>query len=128
MTTTAQQEHAERRRLDAERKAARKRQSIPPAVLEAKIHGKPCRYPNCWSLPQAHHLVPRDDFRTGDPTVNDERNLAPICHTHHQDHHTLGTSGRIPRSLLQEDELEFIFEHSSESWMDAWYPDREVTP
>lgn len=126
--TTAQSEWDARRRIERERKAARKRQSIPPEVLEAKIHGKPCRYPMCPSLPQAHHLVPRDDFRTGDPTVNDPRNLAPICHAHHQDHHTLGTAARIPRSLLEEDELEFIFMHSSEHWIDQWYPDREISP
>ncbi len=113
-------EYQQRRELDAQRKASRKRCSIPSGVLDAKVTGHACRM--CPArMVEAHHLVPRSKFATGDPTVNQVDNLIPLCHQHHQDHHT--TTQRIPRSVLTELEALFVFEHTSESWIDLWYPE-----
>lgn len=137
--TAAQEEYAARQLLAKKRKG--RRQSIPDAVLRLKIHGKHCRV--CFgdrafvdaaemftaleeipSAIEAHHLVPRSKWRTGDPTVNDPDNLIPLCHDHHQDHHT--TTNRVERHNLTVAEQKFVFHHTSESWFDRWYPEAVI--
>jgi 5-methylcytosine-specific restriction endonuclease McrA len=116
---TALAEYEERRQLERKRAGERKRQAIPQAVLDAKITHRCCRLCTTGAV-EAHHVVPRSKWRTGDATVNDPNNVIPLCHVHHQDHHT--TTRRVPRQFLTYDEQLFAFEHTSEAWIDKWYP------
>lgn len=117
--TTAQAEYDARRELERTRKRGRTRQAIPQDVLVAKLFGHRCRLCDAAGV-EAHHLVPRSKWRTGDAAVNDPDNVIPLCHLHHQDHHT--TTKRIPRSVLTAEEATFVITHTTPAWADTWYP------
>lgn len=125
--TTALDEYNDRVALGKKRRSSRGRKGrISSTVRELKIDGQPCRV--CGPLSagftmEAHHLVPRAKFIGSgiEAPVHAPDNLIPLCSAHHQDHHT--TANRIPRHLLTEAEQAFVFQHTSESWLDLWYPD-----
>lgn len=123
---SALDEYNARRALDTKRTKERKQPNrIPQDVLDAKVIGKPCRV--CAATfgrrqvgdSQAHHLVPRGILRGAD--LNAEDNIVPLCHEHHQDHHTT-THGRVPRALLTPAEVVFITHQQTSGWCDLWYP------
>ena len=120
-------EYNERRRLDGQRTKDRKRRdAIPQAVLDAKVIGKPCRVCAAtvgrrqFGESEAHHLVPRGRLRGAD--LNHAENIIPLCHEHHQDHHTTAHS-RVPRQVLNDDEWTFLIHHEPSAWVNTWYPD-----
>lgn len=129
---SALDEYNARRALDGKRTKQRKqRDAIPQSVLEAKVIGKPCRVcaatvghgdeASAWAV-EAHHLVPRGRLRGAD--LNHAENIIPLCHRHHQDHHT--TDDRVPRALLTEAEWTFVIHHETSNWYDQWYPALEL--
>lgn len=129
--TTALDEFNARRAIDTKRTKDRKRRtSIPVDVLKAKIIGHPCRVCAAtvgrqeYGAAEAHHLVPRGRLRG--PDLHTDENLIPLCHTHHQQHHT--TTDRVPRALLTPGEVDFLFDHETPGWIDTWYPDTGDTP
>lgn len=126
------EEYRERRRLEAERQAARRRKQNPDHPLgtarRIKAKDQPCRVcalkgrRNTYSI-EAHHIVHRSRIGSGHPLANHPDNILPVCHAHHQDHHT--TSRRIPWSALTDDERAFLVEHGGSGWAERWYPKDE---
>lgn len=123
--TRAQDEYSARQQLQADRIANRKRtkrEGIPEAVMRAKVYGHECRVcvitigPPTGARIEGHHVIPRGDLRN--PHHAD--NIVPICHVHHQDHHT--TTNRIPRSVLTPAERRHLEAFATPGWADLWYP------
>ena len=121
----------ERRRLDEERQAARRRKGGTNADLtigaakRAKAMDQPCRVcalqrrRNTYGI-EAHHIVHRGRIGSKHPLVHHPDNILPVCHTHHQDHHT--TARRIPWAALTPEEQAFLVEHGGAAWAERWYP------
>lgn len=125
--TTALDEYNERRALEKKRKAGGggKKGPIPPSVRAKKVDGKGCRCCGISRIPvEAHHLVPRSKFigERLSGRVHDPDNIIPLCHPCHTGHHTTAHR-RVPREVLTEAEAAFVFEQTSESWFDKWYPE-----
>lgn len=123
------EEYWERRKLQEERDAAKRRRENPEHPLgyahRVKAHGQPCRV--CKLLHrhnvhgiEAHHIVHRSRIGGRHPLVHHPDNIMPVCHTHHQDHHT--TTRRIPWDALTEAEQAFAVEHAGPGWSERWYP------
>lgn len=92
-----------------------------------KVKGKPCRVCSTYQSIEAHHLVPRSKLGRTHPKLHDDDNLLPLCHLHHQMHHTQGREYRIARHHLTAAELTFVLEHTTPAWADAWYPTHPTT-
>ena len=92
-------------------------------AYEDKIYGRSCRKCGSWSV-ELHHLLPRSKFsRRRKHLQDDPDNCIPLCHQCHQDHHT--TTKRVPRSMLLEEEVDFLRRHIHSGWIDLWYPEEE---
>lgn len=89
--------------------------------LMGKVQGRQCRKCRSRYAVQGHHLIPRGRMRKS-PAVDNAANIIPLCHACHQDHHTLGRSGRVSWSVLKPVEQAFVLEHESEHWASLWYP------
>lgn len=137
--TQAQAEYDARRALERQRKRTRTKRAagrdttLPTlaAACAEKVNGERCRvcvhvgvveldaFP---SLPvEAHHIVHRGRIGSRHPLVNAPANLMPLCHQHHQDHHT--TPKRVPREALLPSELQFAIDQGGNGWVDLWYPE-----
>lgn len=126
---TRTEEYWERRRLEEERQAARRRRQNPDHPLgfarRTKAQGQPCRVcalhgrRNVYGI-EAHHIVHRSRIGSQHPLVHHADNILPVCHTHHQDHHT--TSRRIPWEALTPEERAFVVKHGGVGWAERWYP------
>jgi 5-methylcytosine-specific restriction endonuclease McrA len=112
-------EYNERRTLEAARKRVRRRSRYGTDARARKITGKPCRVCGDPDV-EYHHIVPRSAM-PGSPDVAHVANAMPLCHMHHQAHHTT-VAGRIPRRLLTPDEVEFVRTRMGVGWLDRWYP------
>lgn len=110
-------EYQERREVERARLKPK-----PRRRLRSMIEEDTCVVCGSWPI-EVHHIVPRSHF-TGrrDAPTNNPANLMPLCHEHHQNHHTLGREHRIPRHLLSDEQRHFVLAHKSQAWMDAWYP------
>lgn len=130
------EEYWERRRLDEERSAARKRgaprteagekpEFTFAAAKRAKVTGEPCRVcalqrrRNTYSI-EGHHITHRSRIGGRHRLVHHPDNVLPVCHTHHQHHHT--TTNRIPWAALTPEEQAFVVEYGGPSWAERWYP------
>ena len=122
------EEYWERRRLDEERTAARRRGTTEhsfPTSRRLKATGQPCRVcalqrrHNTFAI-EAHHIVHRGRIGGKHPLVHHPDNILPVCHTHHQDHHT--STRRIPWDALTPEEQGFLTKHGGEVWGERWYP------
>lgn len=130
---SALEELEARRRVDRDRRSRRRgaQGKISAATYAAKIEGKPCRV--CdeiigWgglSLGsiEAHHVVPKSKWPKHALGLHDAANLIPLCHGHHQAHHTGGIEQRVPRALLTPEEFANALRMTSPAWVDAWYPE-----
>lgn len=126
---TKLEEYWERRRLAEERKAARRKAmkgTAPLAKSKAeKASGKSCRVCllhgviNMQGI-EAHHIVHRSRIGSRHPMVHEPDNIMPVCHRHHQDHHS--THHKIPRSALTDEERAFLLRYGGEGWTAKWYP------
>lgn len=86
---------------------------------DVKIQGRPCRM--CGApYPELHHLVHRGRMSKKSDRDN-EHNCIPLCHMCHQNHHT--AVKKIPRVLLTESELRFMYDNIHPGWVDRWYPE-----
>ena len=111
-----------RRQHQAQRKRAKRRSSFGNAARTAKIDGHPCRVCGSgWDV-EYHHIVPRSKFPKGVDGVTSPANAMPLCHQCHQDHHTRGRDGRVPRTCLLPEETAFVLATKGEAWLHAWYP------
>lgn len=128
---TRTEEYWERRRLEEERQAARRRKGGTNADLpfgaarRIKATGQPCRVcalqrrRNVHAI-EAHHIVHRSRIGSKHPLVHHPDNILPVCHTHHQDHHT--TDRRIPWAALTPEERAFVVQQGGPAWAERWYP------
>lgn len=110
-----------RRALEKQRKERSPWRNAYDAGRAAKVDKLPCRVCGTRSGIEAHHIVPRSNFARRNPDAHHPDNLMPLCHRHHQDHHTT-TRGRVPRYLLTERELQHAIERKGEPWVEKWYP------
>lgn len=127
-------EYELRREVERQRKASRRRRSgFSRDARLMKIEGKPCRVCAAdgvigaalgWAV-EYHHIVPRALFAKGDGDVEQAANAMPLCHAHHQDHHT-NPDRRVSRSVLQDDEISFARARMGSGWLDRWYPEEEA--
>lgn len=93
-------------------------------ALQRKILGRLCRMCGDPRV-ELHHLIPRSKFSKRNKKLQDNpNNTIPLCHRHHQDHHT--TSNKVPRELLLQEEIDFMNEHIHPAWIDSWYPDAQA--
>lgn len=133
MSTDSLEEYWERRRLEEERKAQRLKArsgrgnaTLPLGKARAeKAKGRPCRVcaienRHNTSGVEAHHIVHRARITNRHPLVHHPDNILPVCHAHHQDHHS--TARRIPLAALTEAEAAFLVKHGGEAWARRWYP------
>lgn len=130
MTTRAQAEYDARRALERQRRKERAKRPVPSGIARSvrSQHCRVCGHPRT----EVHHIVPRSHFRhpqraggvfsdgPTDPHVPE--NLMPLCHQHHQDHHTQGKDRRVPRHRLRPEEIEFVIMAKGHYWLDYWYP------
>ncbi len=129
VSTRLQNEYEARRVVERHREHARQRAKKSPVSrnLRKSVTSKPCRV--CGNhRTEAHHIVPRASFRrsilSSGLDVHDPSNLMPLCHQCHQNHHTKGRDGRVPRRCLEDHEVAFVLAVKSPAWLDAWYPCR----
>ena len=118
MTDHRLAEYEARRRLERRRRSEPR--SRPSKTLRDSIRQHACRVCGTQHQIEVHHIVPRSKFGKRDHSVHSRENLMPLCHRHHQDHHT--TPNRVPRHLLSAAEYEFAVSHTSPAWVDRWYP------
>ena len=112
---------AARRELEAERRSTQTPKFGRKARRD-KITGKTCRYPGCYnSNVEYHHIIPRSKIK--DERLARPENAMPLCHTHHQQHHT--TIHRVPFSALLPDEVAFVILHAGREWLKKWYPTKK---
>jgi 5-methylcytosine-specific restriction endonuclease McrA len=118
--TSAQEDFNLRRELERKRATERRlRTTFGQNARRDKITGKPCRACGRDGV-EYHHIVPRAQMRRN-PLLSHANNAMPLCHGCHQAHHTTA-KGRIPRALLQPEEVEFVTSVMGTGWLDRWYP------
>lgn len=93
-----------------------------------KVRGQPCRICGTHQSIEAHHILPRSYLGRTHPHLHHDDNLMPLCHLHHQHHHTGGRAARIPRHHLTPAELAFATQHARPGWLDTWYPPTPPLP
>jgi len=129
--TSKLEDYWERRELEEQRRLERlklrmgkgKREHGLGVAKELKIRGKRCRVCGSRYSIEAHHVVHRSRIGSSHPLVHHPDNLMPVCHQHHQDHHS--TTKRIPLAALLPAEREFLERHGGPAWSERWYPRSE---
>lgn len=130
------EEYWERRELEERRKAERARRrkgnsTLVPTLAAAKVEkvkGHPCRVCALQGRRnergiEAHHIVHRNRIGSSHSQVHSPDNIMPVCHQHHQDHHS--TTRRIPAAALTEAERVFLEQYGGLAWSERWYPRTE---
>ena len=113
--------HRRRKHPDEKRvKQARRLAEAKTATRTLKISRRSCRMCTNSSV-EWHHIVPRGKFAKYDPSMHHPDNAMPLCHYHHQAHHT--TMNRVPRNQLTSKEETFAIAKMGKGWFDKWYPE-----